>query len=201
MRSFRDVNILGPVSGENASVDENRRLNVVQHTHPSSGKAEITEDGIAVGTKRYILVDLSDTIGFPHTRTGFVHAEWLEIDVDSSNDTWEVKLGFLSNVDGSGGDVTYFDRWKRSKAGGPFSEFLHPAPHGQICLPGEIVTPNITLGDPNYANTELLKTGADMVVGVAPGDGDLILEVTVSSGDIDFNFAVGYHTDDIGGEQ
>jgi len=65
-----------------------------------------------------MLIDLSNTTQWPHTNTGHIHLEYLDIAINpDTNYRGTIELGFLTNVDGTDGDfngIIEFDFGQKS---------------------------------------------------------------------------------------
>lgn len=63
----------------------------------------------AITSTSTILVDLSDTINWPHKESGYAVVDGIRLDVDkAAASTSTIKIGVLTYVDSSSGTVTWF---------------------------------------------------------------------------------------------
>lgn len=141
----------------------------------------------------FMLIDLSNAGNWAHTNTGHINLEYiiLEVDPDTSY-LGEIKLGFLTNVDGNDGDfnqVIDIDMVKKSDL---VIEIIEFGSHGLDCSTGQHFGP-ITANSPLF-KTGLNLKGPDGATSYPSGDGDLILLVELSAGEVDVSITIGYET-------
>lgn len=182
---------------ETASVNTENRLDIVQHAHPDTGAIHFHVDGLTAGTTRYILIDLSDTTNYPHVNTGYVHIDWIEAQVDSNNTgAYKINLGFLKNVDADNGDRQIVKHWSGSRtAGNQLLIFEQMLPAGWRMREENHTTSEISVDDVNYqTDVDLPSTTSPGAANTPSGDGDIVLEVVVTAGEIDVAFDIGYHS-------
>lgn len=71
-------------------------------------RASFVQTGIQASSWA-ILIDLSDTVNFPHDETGAAHVSLISLQVDRGNTSVGlVQVGVVTRVDGINGDVTSF---------------------------------------------------------------------------------------------
>lgn len=191
--------IQDPVTGALATINPDGRQNVVQHAHPDSGQihVDVTALTTANNPERYLVIDLSNTTGYPHNSTGHIHVEWVEVQVDSNNiGAYDLTLGFLADVDSTGGDRYAVKKWSGDKtAGNQLADFVNIAPGGWRMRTQNIATSNIVLASTNYQTDVPIPTTLNpSSASVAPGSGDVVLEVDLTAGTIDLSFEIGYHS-------
>ena len=181
------------------SMNSENRIDTVQHAHPNSGTFHFTSPSLGAAAN-YILVDISNTGDYPHVETNYIHLEWLRAHVDSDvNGSFSIEVGYLKNVDGTDGDfVPVFDIGGTKQAGNQKDVFLNFYPNGYSCIDGK----NVGGLD---ANNAAFNTGANLpstldpaIANVPSGDGDLVLKVTVTAGNVVVSVEGSYHTHDEG---
>lgn len=149
-------------------------------------------------TTAFMLIDLSNASGnWKHTETGHINLEYLIIEVDPDTSfLGEIKLGFLTNVDAINGDfnqVIDIDMIKKSDL---LVENLNFGSHGMDLQTSHHFGPMLV-------DSVLFRTGLDLggpddpaVITYPSGDGDLILLIERSAGEVDVSVTLGYETAD-----
>lgn len=141
----------------------------------------------------FMLIDLSDTSNWAHSKTGHINLEYILIEVDpDTNYLGEIKIGFLSNVDGSNGDFNQIIDIDMVKKSDLLVENFEFGGHGF----------DLELGHhfgPVLANSTLFQTDVDLggpddpsTLTYPSGDGDLILLVERDTGGVDVSITLGY---------
>ena len=139
----------------------------------------------------FMLIDLSDTTNWKHTETGHINIEYIVLEVDpDSNYFGEVKLGFLTNVDGTNGDFNQIFDIDLKKKSDLIIEVINFGSHGFDC------TTTHHFG-PITANSALFRTGVNLEgpdgnTSYPSGDGDLVMLVELSAGQVDVSITLGY---------
>ncbi len=139
----------------------------------------------------FMLIDLSDTTNWAHSKTGHINIEYfvLEIDPDSSY-FGEVKLGYLTNVDGTDGDFNQIFDLDLRKKSDLIIESIDFGSHGFDCEANHHFGP-ISANDILF-QTDLNLEGPDGNTSYPSGDGDLILLVELTAGTVDVSITLGY---------
>lgn len=179
------------------TVNSEGRGDVVQHEHPSRTAIHITVNNLTTGVYRYVIVDMSDTVNYKHIAGEYAHLEWVEIQIDSDNTgAFTAGLGFVENVDASGGDRYIVKHWSGDKtAGNSFQELVNLYPNGWRMISSHVTTHEVSLADAGYqADVLLPSTLNPTAADTYPGDGDVVLEVTVEAGSVNMSFELSYHT-------
>lgn len=178
------------------TVDGKGRGDVVQHSHPDNGVISFTSDSISA-TTRFILIDISDTTNYPHTGTTYIHLEDIYILIDTSSSAdYELRIGFLENVDDTNGDFYSVYNIKGDKKTGQNKEVYLPVyPNGPRMRSSSLASSTISLNDTNYQTDVNLASTLDPGTADTPsGSGDLVLEVIVNAGDLFVNINMSYHS-------
>lgn len=141
----------------------------------------------------FMLIDLSDTVNWPHTATGHINLEYIIIEIDpDASYLGEIKFGFLTNVDATNGDfnqVLDIDMVKKSDL---LVEVIDFGSHGMD------LESNHHFG-PITANSTLFQTdvnlpGPDGNTSYPSGAGDFVCLVERSAGIVDVSVTLGYET-------
>lgn len=139
----------------------------------------------------FMLIDLSDTTNWTHSETGHINIEYIIVEIDPDTTyLGEVKIGFLTNVDGTNGDFNQILDIDLAKKSDLVTEIIEFGSHGFDC---EV---NHHFG-PITANSTLFQTdvnleGPDGNTSYPSGNGDLILLVERSQGEVDISITLGY---------
>lgn len=147
----------------------------------------------------FILHDMSDTTNYKHlsTHTAYIHIKNIFVQVDANAAaTWDVKLGFLQNVDDTNGDFWIIRHWAGSiQASQDLLLFLPLDASGNKCTPDDTITHGISLNDTAYQTDVNLPSIIDPTTADTPaGNNDLVLLVEVSTGAVDVVFDFAGHT-------
>ena len=141
----------------------------------------------------FMLIDLSGTLNWMHTNTDHINLEYIILEVDPDTSYFgEVKLGFLTNVDADNGDFNQIIDVDMVKKSDLVVEVINFGSHGLDC------TTTHHFG-PITANSALFQTdvdleGPDGATAYPSGDGDLVLLVERSAGEVDVSITIGYET-------
>ena len=139
----------------------------------------------------YMLIDLSGTTNWPHSNTGHINLEYIIIEIDPDPTTYlgEIKLGFLSDVDGDDGDfhqVIDIDMRRKSEL---LVEVIDFGSHGMD------LEENHWFG-PTISNSALFQTDVGLVGpdgnSFFSGAGDLVMIIEASAGAVDVSLTIGY---------
>lgn len=143
----------------------------------------------------FMLIDLSDTANWPHSLTGHINLEYAIIEIDPDGSYFgEVKIGFLSNVDGDNGDFNQIMDIDMVKKSDLVVEVINFGSHGFDCELDHHFGPII-------ANSALFQTdvnldGPDGANSYPSGDGDLVMLIEVAAGTVDVSITLGYEAVD-----
>jgi hypothetical protein len=145
-------------------------------------------------TTRYVLVDLSDTVNFPHNATSPLRIEklFVQVDKEGSGD-YVVRVGFVEEVDATNGSVTFF--YTRNLRG--VTTILENL---DFSLDGKrqgisLATSNMaSISNEDVNDSTNWRTGVTLACptgsSVAPGSGDIVLEVEEASGTGTVSFVI-----------
>lgn len=175
--------------------DASNHIDVIAHAHPEGGYFNLEVD-LAVSTD-FILIDISDTVNYPHENTDSIHLAWLLVGVDASaTANYDISIGFLENVDGTNGDYHEVFRTSGSKNVGQNKfDLLRTAPDGPWCKSSKTVSSLINTDVAAFnTGTNLKTTRSPGSIATPSGDRDLILRVTMTAGSIMLNVSGNYHS-------
>lgn len=142
----------------------------------------------------FMLIDISDTTNWKHTGTDHVIIDHILIEVDPDNSyLGEVKIGFLTEVDGDNGNfnqIIDFDMAKKSdlaiedlKFGTGFH--CQASTHfGPMLVNSTLFQTDLDLGGPDDPGT----------ITYPSGNGDLVTLIEVAAGTVDVSITLVYET-------
>lgn len=148
-------------------------------------------------TTAFMLIDLSDTVNWPHTLTGGVtlYRILLSIAATKIADA-HVKLGWLENVDGDNGDMHTIHTWEVGHAGTNEPRDI------DTIFDYQLVNYKIDKAKwfgPSLMNNALFQTDVELggpndIVTNTAADGDVVLLVTVAAGILNVACSIDYET-------
>ncbi len=145
-------------------------------------------------TEAFMVIDLSDTVNWPHSDTGHIDILWIVINVDPDTlYAGDIQLGFLSNVDASNGDFHGIAEIHLDKKTDPFSLAIPIGRFGMTLETEHWFGPTIL--NSILFQTDLSIQGPDNTVVYPSGNGDLIMIVNRTAGEVSVGLAVGYTTE------
>ena len=141
----------------------------------------------------FMLIDISDTTNWTHSGTDHINIEYLILEIDpDTNYLGEIKLGFLTNVDGTNGDFNQIVDIDLVKKSDLVIEIIDFGSHGFHCKTNSHFGPMIV--DSALFQTDVNLEGPDGNTSYPSGDGDLVMVVEVSAGAVDVSITLGYET-------
>lgn len=177
---------------EVAAVKRHGRVSIYTADGYSDTQTIHLDTGDVSAQTGFMLVDVSDTTNWKHTNTDHViiRQAILQIDPDT-NFRGEIKIGFLSAVDGTNGDFNViFDLDMEQK-----SDLLLL----DLGFSGGFHCQSSTHFGPKDANSTLFQTdvslaGPDGATSYPSGDGDLCMLVERSAGTVHASITIIYET-------
>lgn len=146
-----------------------------------------------VATEGFMLIDLSSVTTWPHTNTGHIDILFILITTDpTSTFSGDVELGFLQNVDATNGDLHEILEFHMEKKPEPDAFFVNYGGFG-IALETDHFFGPIEADDTTW-QTDVAIQGPDGATTHFSGDGDLVMHITRTAGDISVSITVGYRT-------
>lgn len=141
----------------------------------------------------FMLIDISDTTNWPHTNTAEINIEYILIEIDpDANYAGEVKIGFLSSVDGTDGDFNQLLDVDMVRKSDLLVENLNFGSHGIHCTTDHHFGP--VIANSTLFQTDVNLEGPDNATSYPSGNADLVLLVEASAGAVDISLIVGYET-------
>jgi hypothetical protein len=183
-----------------AEVNDEGRLDVVQHAHPNNAHLHFRAVGL-VASQDFILLDISDTTNYPHINTNYVHIENMRVHTDvSASADYSVEIGYLENVDGSNGDFFSISDVIGSQVAGRSQDIIFPFyPNNPRCSSDFVVSSVKSLNDTAFqTDVNLASTLDPTTVDTPSGNGDLVVRFIRLSGTVSVDVELSYHTHDGG---
>ena len=144
--------------------------------------------------KAYMLIDLSDTTNWPHSTANHIVLERLNAHIDPSVAfRGDIDIGFLSSVDGDNGDLNKVVTFHFGQ--GALHEDLIRNYESGICLSTDYWFGPVSANDALF-QTDLNLFGPDGATAYPSGDGDLVMKVGRTAGDIDIGLSLIYRVRD-----
>lgn len=141
----------------------------------------------------FMLIDISDTTAWPHSKTTHCVLEYMILEVDpDTNYLGEVKIGFLSNVDATNGDFNQLFDIDLAKKSDLIVENINFGSHGLHCEADHHFGP--ILANSTLFQTDVNLEGPDNATSYPSGNDDLVLLVERSAGSVDVSLTLGYET-------
>jgi len=177
-----------------AAINEDGYLKVESHSNHEADLISFGQENISAGTIGFILVDLSDTINYPHSGTTYIGLNWLIIQgLADSTAEGDWTIGYISSIGASGAVFNgmlhgHFDK-KEEKFDVEFN--FHPLTAGCSTihhLSGPVFK---SIGDTIFQNdVPLLGTAGS----VAPDVGDIVAKLEINVGSVTgFAISLAYH--------
>ncbi len=140
----------------------------------------------------FIIIDLSDTVNFPHnTASDDIHITSWDINLNPDDSfAGDIEIGFLENVDATNGDFHPFKTWHMDKRADPIEDFHNWNFDPLICDDTYTLVTNISLNDVAWQTDVPLPSP---IGAIFSGTGDLVLRITRTAGSIDFNVLIKYY--------
>lgn len=144
--------------------------------------------------RAFMIVDLSDTVNWPHEHTGHIHVDSVHMHFNPDPSfSGDISLAWLSNVDETDGEAHVIHTWHFDQ------DRLTMTDHLLWDWIQALAADESWFG-PTFAASALFRTGfnlqgPDGQIAYASGDGDLVLRVGRTAGTIDIGITVSYATD------
>lgn len=153
------------------------------------------------GTTWYGLIDISDTVNWPHAVEGPVHVSVIYLNLDKAGSArGTLKAGVIKRIDGTNADVDFFSGISFiENDSASVNEFANIAPT-QLktnLVGGGLRDFKTSLQD---INVTAINTGATLPFGTAgvtftPAVGDIVIKLlTTTAGNVNFVAGFAYHT-------
>jgi len=191
-----DLNVMlgdGENNADIVSYEGERSLRVVLGYKPTFiVHLDVTNQS---GTVGYMLIDLSDTVNWPHENTAHIILQ--KVVIQSSQTTspaflGNIQFGFLSNVDGNNGDFHRIGALQGDRSTPIGAGIFDFSNYGLGLELDEWFGPT-TLNDTTW-QTDVNLLGPDGNTSYPAGDGDFVCKLASSAGAISFGLTVVYTT-------
>lgn len=160
---------------------------------PSDGKQVHLDAENVAANNSFMLIDLSDTTNWKHTATDHLHIRWIAANFNPSTTfRGDVELGFLANVTTASGDFHAIKTWHFDQQANALQAFLQ-FNHTFHTTLDDCFGP-VTYADPKF-QTDTNLIGPDGNQNYPSGNGDLVLRVWRTAGNIDVGMTIGYYAD------
>lgn len=151
---------------------------------------------LGVGSHVYKIIDLSDTVNYPHNNASSVAIEFIQIQADVSGlAEYSVCFGVITNVDNITGTFNCLKRWNEKKAVGAsvMDKINFPHPGWKIDL-GSFLTMDTDTGA-QYSSVATPKSTLNPLGGATGfGDGDIAIVLMVDAGTVNITVEAMYYS-------
>lgn len=144
-------------------------------------------------TTGFMLIDLSDTTNWPHTATGHIIVSQIVYNINPSTSfAGLIEIGFVNNVDATDGDFHIFYTGHEDKSPTELAQVLDFEWFGLDLEIGEFFGP-VALNDTTW-QTDVNLIGPDAATSYPAGNGDMVMKITRTAGNVDVSVLVAYTT-------
>lgn len=179
------VNVVDVVKHE----DETSLRVVTGHKEAFRVHLDIENIGATTG---FMIIDLSDTTNWPHTLTGHIVLEHLSININPTTAfRGDIEIGFLTDVDGTDGDFHRIYTYHLDQQGAEIVDQL-PFFGGMDLEEAEWFGPT-SANDATWQDDVNIQ-GPDARSVYPSGDGDFVVKITQTAGNVDVAILVTYET-------
>ena len=142
-------------------------------------------------TEAFMLIDLSDTTNWTHALTGHINVEYIIIEIDpDATFLGRIRVGFLTNVDVTNGDYNDVFSIDLAKKSDLLVENIDFGSHGLDMETDHHFGP-VDVNDTKF-RTGLNIQGPDGATSYPSGNGDLVMIIERSAGEVDVAITIGY---------
>lgn len=183
----------GITSGSNS---ESKLHEGVLSTFVTPGPADVEfihldAEDIGVETS-FMLIDLSDTTNWPHTNTGHIDVVFAAVNIaPDTNYQGDLQIGFLTGVTATTGNLNGIYELHMDKKTALIATTI-PLPFGGVSLETE------HWFGPTSASaafqTDVNLAGPDETTTFPSGNGDLVMTITRTAGEVSVGVTIGYIT-------
>ena len=190
------VDVSGNTIGS-ISTESGRSIPVYQANRADGGAIHFHVNNLGVGTYLFVLVDISDTDNYNHTLTNYAHLEYCNFSaICDVNGEFVAQAAFIEEVTETGAQEYVWDHWQGAKdTGNTFNDpnFLFPV--GPELTSNKFTTHQSGQSTNWQSDVLLPSTLTPLTPGVYPGDGDIVLKIVVTAGNIKaLKINMGYHS-------
>lgn len=148
----------------------------------------------AAATTGYVLIDVSDTVNFPHKRTGTIHLTEYQISINpTSTFVGQILLGFLEEVDDTDGSFKPIICWKLEKQSIPVVDGMSFYNGALIADVDHFLVPG-NPADATWQTDTPLASPLDNVAPftTVPGAGDMVMKIVRTAGEVNVGVTLRY---------
>lgn len=144
-------------------------------------------------TAGFMLIDISDTVNWPHTFTNHIIIKWLSININPNTSyVGDIEIGFLSDVGIDNGDFNILKKWHLERSTVEIVDFLN-GQFGHFSTEPAVLFGEIQADDTTW-QTDVNLQGPNGVVEFPSGNGDLVMKVNQTAGNVDVGLTLAYTT-------
>ena len=187
--------------------------------YPSNGKikyAKINDDGALIvrtspfidsgavhlylpnvtTSSNYILVDLSDTVNYPHDNTDYTQLEHMRIGIDADNQAdYEITVGYIKYQSATGGTFNHLYSFSGDKnVGQNTQEYIYFGEFGPKMKNGYVLSNDIVTSSVYGPNSQLRSTLDSSVANTYVGVGDIVVNIIRNAGSFNLTINMAYHS-------
>lgn len=144
----------------------------------------------------FMLVDLSDSSAWPHTNTGHIDLFWMDVLINpDATFAGSIAFGFLADVDATDGNlhhITEIPLEKKSEVEN--QQFTYGGGFGHVECQAADVFGDVDSNDVTW-QTDVNLYGPDGQTIYPSGDGDLVMKIVRSAGQVNVSVTLGYRTE------
>lgn len=161
-----------------------------------SAYVHVVGSELGIGSHVYKIIDLSDTLNYPHNNSSSVAVEFLQIQADASGlAAYSVCFGVITDVNGLTGTFNCLKRWNEKKAVGSsvMDKINFPHPGWRIDT-GSFLSLDTDTGT-QYSSVATPRSTLNPSGGTTGfGDGDIAIVLEVYAGTVNIAAEVLYYT-------
>ena len=145
-------------------------------------------------SQAFMLVDLSDTTNWPHVETGHFNMTFASVGINPNTAfRGDVYFGFLSNVDGTDGDLHIMATYHFEQAACSNVQVDLVTPFNHLEGNEDNWFGPINLNNSAF-QTDVNLQGPDGATAYPSGDGDFVMWIDMTAGNVDIGMTFGYKT-------
>ena len=165
------------------------------HIVPGHVDIEVVHvDGDVSTTTGFMIIDLSDTTAWPHSKTGHIDIVYIVLNVNpTSTFSGDIQLGFLSDVDGTDGDFNGIMEIHMDKKQDSITQMMNFGAF-EMSLEKEHWFGPTTANDTTWQTDVNLAGPSGSTLFYPSGNGDLVMKIDVNTSSVAVGLTVGYRT-------
>ena len=144
-------------------------------------------------TTPFMLISLNGTDQWPHTETNIIHVDWLAININpTASYRGDIDLGFLSGTTATSGHFHVLKTYHFEQSASQVHAFLNFTGSHIEWSTDNWFGPLVS-GDTTWGNSRKML-GPDGYLHFGSYNGDLVMKVGATAGNVDIGITIGYHT-------